>query len=371
MRIDRLELEGFRNYGLSAAEFSPGINVVVGGNAQGKTNLLEAVFVLTQGRSFRTRFTKELIGFGKDFAALRAGIFSENREQSLEIRLLQNGRKQLFVNGVKQKGPGEFAGKLVAVLFSPDDLYLIKEGSAARRRLMDGAICQLRPRYGAILSEYHRLCAGKTRILRDFRDKPDLLDMLPAYERRMAEMGAQLIFYRAAWVEKLRAAAEKVHEDFSGGKERLELSYKTVSTIPAPLGLRPAELVPLLLAHQESHREAEKATGSLLSGPHKDDIEILLDGRPAKAFASQGQTRTAALSIKLAERELCQADTGEWPVLLLDDVLSELDAKRQDFVLNRVRGGQVIITCCEDMSISEKTGGRVIGIRAGAVTEVV
>lgn len=371
MHIERLELEGFRNYGLSQAEFDPGINVVIGGNAQGKTNLLEAVYLLTQARSFRTRLTRELIGFDRDFAALRADIFSEERPQKLELRLLPGGKKQIFVNGIRQKGSGALFGKLLAVLFSPEDLYLIKEGSAARRRLMDNAISQLRPKYGAVLAEYSRLCQGKSRILKDFHEKPKLLELLPAYERRMAETGALLIYYRAAWVEKLRLAAETIHRDFSGGKEQLSLAYKTVSTVAAPLGKRPAELLPALLSHQESHREAEKATGTLLSGPHKDDIEVFLDGRPAKAFASQGQTRTAALSIKLAERELCQADMGDWPILLLDDVLSELDGDRQDFVLNRVRGGQVIITCCEDGSISKKTGGRVIPVRAGQVLEAI
>ncbi len=180
----------------------------------------------------------------------------------------------------------------------------------------------------------------------------------------MAQTGAILIHYRAHFIKRLRGHAPAIHADFSGGREGLELTYETVSTVDAPQK-PPRELLPLLLVHQERHRQAELDARQCLSGPHKDDLAIAIGGQSAKTYASQGQTRTAALSLKLAQREIFQEETGEWPVLLLDDVLSELDSKRQSFVLNRIRGGQVFITCCEEEKLEGLEGGKAFHIRDG------
>ena len=182
----------------------------------------------------------------------------------------------------------------------------------------------------------------------------------------MAKAGAVLIHYRAHFIKRLRETAPAIHGDFSGGREQLGLRYETVSAVTDPEA-SPREILPQLLEHQESHRSAELATRQCLSGPHKDDLVVEIDGNLAKSFASQGQTRTAALSLKLAAREIFQQDTGEYPVLLLDDVLSELDPRRQDFVLNRIQGGQVFITCCEDDRLPRLLGGKVLHIKDGAL----
>ena len=235
-----------------------------------------------------------------------------------------------------------------------------------RRRFLDECICQLRPKYAAALVEYRRLYEHKTRILRDWEEKPSLLDTLDEFNLRMAQTGAMLIYYRAHFVKRLREVTPPIHQDFSGGRERLDLRYCTVSGVPDPeAGVK--EILPHLLSHQERHRQAELESRQCLSGPHKDDLEVEIDGVSAKTFASQGQTRTAALSLKLASREIFYQDTGEWPVLLLDDVLSELDAKRQSFVLGRIQGGQVFITCCEDMGLKALEQGKVFHIRGGAM----
>ncbi len=367
MRIDRIALSGFRNYDEETVSFGPDVNVICGVNAQGKTNLLEAVYLLTGAHSFRTRFDRDLIGFDNDWASVLADVAAGGRTQTVRLLLRRGQRRTVTVNGAK-KTSAELSGVLTAVLFSPDDLYLIKEGAAARRRLMDTAISQLRSGYAALLTDFNRLYENKTRILRDFREKPGLLDTLDEFSDGLARCSARMIRYRASFAERLNEIACPIHRDFSGGGEELTLTYKTVSTVTDPKA-PVQEIYYQICEHQERHRQAELDAGQCLTGAHKDDIEISINGASARTFASQGQTRTAALSVKLAEREIFRSETGEYPVLLLDDVLSELDAARQEFVLNRIGGGQTLITCCEDGNISRRTGGRVFTVQGGRIRE--
>jgi len=365
MIVRRIALNGFRNYDFETADFDAGTNVICGPNAQGKTNLLEAVYMLSTGRSFRTRFDKELVSFGGDSADILADVYSHEREQTVNIRLTPGRPKRILVNAVK-KTAGELSDTVNTVLFCPDDLNLIKEGAAVRRRLMDNAICQIRPRYAEILSDFNRLYENKTRILKDWHEKPALLDTLDDFSDGMARASAQLIRYRAAFALRLGEAAAPIHRDFSDGLEELRVSYKTVSTVRDPFASA-REIYYDLCEHQERHRQAELESAQCLTGAHKDDLEIDINGKNARAFASQGQTRTAALSLKLAEREIFLRESGEYPILLLDDVLSELDQRRQEFVLNRIGGGQTLITCCEDEGISKRTGGRVLFVEGGRI----
>ncbi len=365
MRVDRIRLEGFRNYGLAETDFSDGINIISGENAQGKTNLLEAVFYLTAGRSFRARSDSEITTFGRDHTAIKADLTADERAQDVLITFGAGKRKSIVLNGVKLKNSAELAGNFTSVLFCPDDLALIKTGAAARRRLMNMCISQLRPRYAAALLEFSRVYQGKTRILRDAEEKPSLLELLDEYNVRLARMSAELIHYRAAFAKTLSREAGAIHAAFSGGRETLEIKYKTVSTIRDP-EIPVDGLYELIMEHQRAHKTAEIASRLCLTGAHKDDLEIFINGEPAREYASQGQARTAALSMKLAEREIHYSARGEYPVLLLDDVLSELDAGRQNFILNCISGGQVFITCCEDGEIAKKTGGRVMYVKNGA-----
>lgn len=366
MIVKAIELDFFRNYVHLEADFSPGVNIVWGENAQGKTNLLEAISYLSTASSHRARYDRELIQFGVDHAFIKAEVDARARDFTLEARLSRGMRRQLFSNGVRLKTAGELSGILNTVLFCPEDLNLIRSGPAERRRFLDACICQLRPRYAAALAEYHRLYDQKSRILKDYDEKPSLLDTLDDFNLRMAQTGAILIHYRAHFIRRLTDCAPAIHRDFSGGRELLSLRYETVRTIPDPEAA-PKDLLPRLLEHQESHRKAELECRQCLSGPHKDDLVVELDGVDARTYASQGQTRTAALSLKLASREIFCQDTGEWPVLLLDDVLSELDARRQSFVLNRIEGGQVFITGCEDSRPKGLEGGKVFRIHAGQI----
>ena len=368
MIVKSLELDFFRNYTHLSAQFDPRVNLIYGDNAQGKTNLLEAIAYLSAARSHRARYDKEMIMMGIDSAFIQGEVDSRSRTFTLEAKLFRGKGRQLYSNGVKLKTAGELSGILTTVLFCPEDLYLIREGGAARRKFLDSAICQLRPRYAAALAEYNRLYEHKTRILRDWQENPSLLDTLDDFNLRMAQTGAILIHYRAHFVKRLREHAPAIHADFSGGREVLGLSYETVSTVTDPMA-SPRDILPQLLAHQESHRQAELDSRQCLSGPHKDDLLVDINGVSAKTYGSQGQTRTAALSLKLAQREIFQEETGEWPVLLLDDVLSELDAKRQLFVLNRIKGGQVFITCCEEEKLEGLEGGKAFHIQSGKLME--
>lgn len=346
MKLHRIALDGFRNYTDFTADFSPGVNVIWGENAQGKTNLLEAIGFLSGARSHRARGDKELISFHRDRGTITAEVTSRGRDFLLEVQLFRGARRRLFVNHVKCKTAAELGGIVQTVLFCPEDLALIKAGAAERRSFLDHAICQLRPRYAEALAQYHKLLDHKTRILRDWEKHPSLLDVLEDFNEAMARAGALVIHYRAHFVRKLAEKAAQIQTEFSGGRETLDLHYATVSTVRDPL-VPTVELYEDLRRHQDSYAKAERDARSCLSGPHKDDLVAQINGQPARQYASQGQTRTAALSLKLAERELFRDDTGQWPILLLDDVLSELDARRQDFVLRRITGGQVILTGCE------------------------
>ena len=365
MIVKKIALNGFRNYEFETAEFDAGINIICGPNAQGKTNLLEAVYMLSTGRSFRTRFDRELIGFGFDGADILAEVSSHEREQTVNLRMQTGRPRRIMVNSVK-KSAAELSEVVNTVLFCPDDLNLIKEGASVRRRLLDNAISQIRPRYAELLSDFNRLYENKTRILKDWREKPSLLDTLDDFSDGLARASAQLIRYRAAYTVRLQDAAAPIHRDFSDGQEELSVVYKTVSSVTDPFASA-REIYYEICEHQERHRQAELDSAQCLTGAHKDDLEISINGRSARSFASQGQTRTAALSVKLAEREILLKENGEYPVLLLDDVLSELDSRRQEFVLNRIGGGQTLITCCEDEGISLRTGGRVLFVENGRI----
>ena len=364
MIIHEITLDFFRNYAHGAAQFHPGVNVIVGENAQGKTNLLEGIAYLSSAASHRARYDRELIRHGEDHAFLKGRVSSRGRELVLEADLHRGARRQLRSNGVRLKTAGELSGLLNTIMFCPEDLYLIREGAEARRRFLDSCICQLRPRYAQALAEYRRLYQHKTRILKDSERYPGLLDTLDDFSLRMAQCGAVLIHYRAHFIRRLARTAPGIHTDCSGGREKLSLRYETVSAVTDPEA-GPKAILPQLLAHQESHREAEIAARSCLSGPHKDELAVEIDGSPAKVYASQGQTRTAALALKLAARDIFRQETEEWPVLLLDDVLSELDAKRQEFILNRITDGQVFITCCEEERLTRLRDGKVFRIHGG------
>ena len=363
MRVETLELNNFRNYHHLQMDFAPGVNLIVGDNAQGKTNLLESIIYMGSGKSFRTQKSAELVLLDAEYGDIQGNVFSQERKQMLRWVIFPFSRpRQLYLNGVKRKTAGEISGVLQTVLFCPEDLMVLKAGASARRKLGDNALCQLRPNYEAALAEYGRILEQKNRILKDRFDNPALLQILPEYNTRLCQVGALLISYRARFYQGLGKAAAQYHEAFSGGAEEFSLQYRTVSTVTDPFA-PVSVLTDQMQEHLEKHERAEMESAQCLTGPHKDDFDVTLSGMSLKAFGSQGQVRTSAISLKLAQRELMANQSGEIPVLLLDDVLSELDPGRQDFVLNQITQGQVFITCCEPGRFTKL--GKTIEIRKG------
>ncbi len=363
MILKDLKLHNFRNYGDESFAFDPAVNLILGENAQGKTNLLEAVAALSTTRLFRTGQKKEGVRLGEQQAVITGNFVTENIDIELEMRITRDKTTEVWKNGSRLKRLSDAQGLLKTVLFCPDDLQLIRAGAAARRKYLDTALCQLRPGYATVLAEYEKVLSHKLRILRDSEEYPEMLDLLDDFTLRLCRLGSLIIRYRARYVETLRRRAAEIHAEAAAG-EVLEVGYDTVRTVEDPLA--PSEQIEVWLQeHAFSHRAAEIAARSTLSGCHKDDLSILLNGLPASAYASQGQVRTAALALKLAERDMFYRADGEYPLLLLDDVLSELDRKRQDFVLNRVGEGQVFITSCEDETAPRFGAGKVFVIAAG------
>ena len=367
MNLNNIRLRNFRNYESLFLDFDPGVNLIVGDNAQGKTNLLEAIAYLGSGKGFRSQKSSELVKLQAEFADMEGDVFSQERQQSLRWVLFSSQRpRQVYRNGVKKRTAADISGVLQTVLFCPEDLMVLKAGSSGRRKLADNALCQLRPNYEEALSQYNRILEQKNSILKNRHENPLLLDILPEYNARLCQVGALLISYRARFFQGLAREAEQFHQMFSGGKETFRLEYKTVSTVTDPFA-PVKELQEQLHKHLESHYRAELESCQCLTGPHKDDFEVYLNELPIKSFGSQGQVRTATISLKLAQRELMAKESGEMPVLLLDDVLSELDPGRQDFVLNQISRGQVFITCCEPGRFTKL--GKTIEIEKGSVKE--
>ncbi|MDR0818112.1 MAG: DNA replication/repair protein RecF [Oscillospiraceae bacterium] len=374
MRVEQLEIENFRNFQYAkVSEFDAEMNVICGNNAQGKTNLLEAIYYLCSARSFRTRNDLEVIRTGSDKTTINANVVTgesddyfsevEPRKHGVSITFGKNSKKRVELNGTKLKTFTVLP--FCTVLFSPEDLELARGGASLRRKWLDTAISQLRPKYAETLSEFRKLYESKTKILKE--NKPDLLETLDVFNIQLAKAGAVLIYYRAMFCEKLSPIAAETHLKLGGANEKLEMNYKTVSGIENPEQMKPSEICIKLLEHQAEHREIEINSGMCLSGAHKDDVVLRINEQPSE-YWSQGQTRTVALSLKFAEREFIRVDTGEYPLLLLDDVLSELDSARRKVVLSRVNGGQTFITCCDIGELQRgKLKGKLIPITDGTV----
>ena len=365
MRLDRLTLASFRNYERQSVSFADGVNILIGDNAQGKTNILEAVFLLTGSRSWRISRKNELVRFGDTAARIDASLLSRGRDFHVEMTIPLSGRGTSAVNGVKTKKNSQLSDVLRCVLFAPEDLSLLRDGAAPRRRFLDTALCQLRPRYADLLADYQRLIEHKTRLLREEEHREAMLAVLPDFNTRIVKIGSAIIGYRARFTALLAPLCEDFYHDISGGRECLRMRYATISTVDDPAAPQ-EEIERQFFRHLETHCDAELRAGQCLSGPHKDDLVMEIDGRSCRSFASQGQTRSAALAMKFAERELFFQDGGEYPILLLDDVLSELDSARQAYVVEHTPGGQCILTCCEENGRFPFSGNR-LRVKKGVV----
>lgn len=363
MILKKLTLENYRN--IESAVFEPGreLTVICGKNGQGKTNLLEAVWMLTGGRSFRGTKDAELIREGAQYAAAEGCAESGGRDAN-EIRIFIGGQpgarvaRTARVNGVACGRAGNAAGTFTAVVFEPGHLSLIKGGPEGRRRFLDTALCQLYPGYATLLRRYTRLVTQKNALLKQYFQTPDADGLLDVFDEKLAESGAELSRRRREYLARLEPEAANTYREISRDSERLTLQYDA-SCADA------ADLARVL----RGSRRKDTAAGFCTAGPHREDLCIFIDGREAKAFASRGQQRSAVLSLKLAEAAAARQITGEHPVMLLDDVLSELDETRQAYLLSRMAHRQTIVTAC-GANLFERTGGKICRMDGGVLTNL-
>ncbi len=357
MQIDFLKLIDFRNNPYSEIEFSEGVNVIYGENAAGKTNILESIFYFASGKSFRGCKDKELVAFGKDAAAAYLSFTDNNKRLSLGVKLYKNRRREFERNGNPVTKLAEYLGAFRAVVFTPDHLSLVKGQPESRRRFVDLAICQSYPRYVSYLNDYNRTLLQKNALLRTEGNDSFKRDMIPVYNEKLATSAGAISFNRRRFLKQLEESAAAEHSEISGGKETLSIRYNGCieeNTEGAEETRR------AMLTFLNSKADAEIARGISLFGVHKDDFTLYLNGKAAKLFASQGQQRSIVLSLKLAEGEMSKKITGEYPVFLFDDILSELDAFRRGVILKKTEGRQVIITGCEtDFFENTKVSNRI------------
>lgn len=362
MLVKRLNLTNFRNIEQLCIEPCEGVNVIFGENAQGKTNLLESLWMFTGCKSFRCSRDREMVGFDTPFAKNTVQFFADGREQ--EIHLYVDMHRTAMKNGVTLRSPAELIGSFTAVIFAPVHLALVKEGPAERRRFLDTALCQIKPSYAKALAKYNHTLGQRNALLKDMQFHPELLDTLDAWDDRLAAYGAAVVSARVQYTEELSAYSAEIYTGLSGNREKLKMRY--VSNFGGYSGDACALKEQLKAQLLESRRD-DIFNKMTIAGPHRDDLQIQIDALSARKFASQGQQRSAALAMKLAEANILKANTGEEPIILLDDVMSELDEHRQDYILNHLIGRQVFITCCDPTTVLRLCEGKTFHIEEGRV----
>ncbi len=358
MKLLELTLRQFRN--IEDASFKPDgyTTVICGENGQGKTNLLEAVWLVTGSKSFRAARDLELVKIGHDTARLSAEISSGRQASKIDVTVFGEGsqRRGRFakVNGVDYGRASEIAGIFTAVVFEPGHLNLVRGGPEGRRKFLDAALCQIYPGFFSVLKRYQKALTQKNAVLKGYREIADADGLLDVFDMEMAASGEEITKRRREYLSAAAAHAQRYYDELSSGKERLEMAY-----LPA------CETGGLGQLFRFS-RPADVRAGFCTKGPHREDFDIVIDGKSAKTFGSRGQQRSAVLALKLAEASRIFEITGDEPVMLLDDVLSELDEERQAYFLSRIEERQCIITTC-DSSAFGRVNGKIVEVKAGEI----
>ncbi len=360
MIIKGLTVSDFRNYGRETITFDKDTNVICGNNAQGKTNILEAVYIFSHGRSHRAKSDTELVRFGSDTAKLALEFCDRDRDYKAVMQLGRNGKKSVRINNVPITKLSMLMRYLNAVMFSPEDLEIVKGSPQIRRRFLDEAISQLYPLYLKSLISYHKNLAQKNNLLKKLRNAGKKQDsMLDVWNGQIAEDGSRIMEYRKSFSNRLSEYSAGIHKEICG--EIFDLVY--TPSIECDIISKESFYEKL-----ESAAEREIENGSSLYGVQRDDLKFYIDEKEVKTYASQGQQRTAVLSLKMAQMELINELRGEYPVLLLDDIMSELDVSRRTYLANKIRGKQVILTCTDIDSAEVKNGTRVFYVENGKIT---
>ncbi len=352
MKVLSLNFKNFRNLGEVEIIPNEETNIICGENAQGKTNIIEGIWLFTGAKSFRTSKDSDFLQFLKQKAVLNLKFLSEGVEKEAEIEITD--KRRVILNQNKLNSPSGMAGKFNAVIFSPDDLKLVADGPSIRRRFLDTAIGQIYPNYINLLKNYMRAVAQRNKIIKDFKYDSTLSIMLDVFEEEIAENAKKITEYRKKYIEMLDVFLPKVYSGISNGKEILTTKYIYSFSGDFKEALKLS-------------RQDDMYTGVTAIGPHRDDIDFKINGISARKFGSQGQKRSVALAVKLSEAEVINKNVGEWPVILLDDVMSELDENRQNYVLNHIKGMQSFITCCDEKSVEGLQNGKKFLISNGCV----
>ncbi len=359
MIIESIELKNYRNYDTLHIQFSPGTNILYGNNAQGKTNLLEAVYVCCASKSHRGSKDKELIRFHEEESHIKLNICRENVPYRIDMHLKKNKAKGIAINGIPIRRASELFGIVNVVFFSPEDLNLIKNGPSERRKFIDLELCQLNKMYVHSLVSYNRILMQRNRLLKDMVFKPEYEETLDIWDVQLVKYGREIIQCRESFITQLNELIGKIHRKLSGDKENIRIIYdpcSSFSNLEQDIG---------------KSRLSDKKQKTTLVGPHRDDIGFYIDDIDIRKFGSQGQQRTAALSLKLAEIELVKKMVKDYPILLLDDVLSELDGERQNHLLSAISKIQTMITCTglEDFVSNRFPIDRIFKVVNGTVTQ--
>lgn len=333
MIVKRVELSNFRNYELLKLDLDKKTNILYGKNAQGKTNVLESIYVCSTTKSHRSNRDAELINLDSDEAHIKLFIEKNNREQRIDIHLRRNKTKGIAINGIPIKKASELFGVFNVVIFSPEDLDIIKKGPAERRKFIDMELCQLDKIYVYNLTNYNKIITQRNKLLKDIYFRPELKQTLEVWDSQLAEYGSKIIERRSKFIKEINDIIKPIHKELTGGLEDINIIYNKNCEAEN------------LLKSLEENRERDIKYKSTSVGPHKDDILFFNEDKNIRIYGSQGQQRTIALSLKLAEIELVKILINDLPVLLLDDVLSELDSDRQNHLLKSLDNIQTVITC--------------------------
>jgi DNA replication and repair protein RecF len=360
MKIKNIQLINFRNYKNQSVDLDNGINVLVGKNAQGKTNLVEAIYFSCIGKSPRTKKENDLINFDNESAKIKITLEKKEGIKTIEVFLNKKSKKTIKINGVNILKIADLIGTLNCVFFSPDELKLIKDTPQDRRRFMDIDLSQLSKNYFYLINKYNKILAQRNRLLKDTREFGTLKQTISIWDAQLAEVGSKIIIRRIRFLNALKVHAEKVHLELTDSKEVLKIGYEGYS------GKTEKELAEKLLKKYNETIVKDFKLGFTSIGPHRDDIKIMANDIDLKTYGSQGQQRTAALSLKLAELEIFANERGEYPILLLDDVLSELDESRKNKLLQKTKNIQTIITTT---SFNNKIKANILKVNNGVVTK--
>ncbi len=345
MHIKNLLLKNFRNYKNEKVSFHKKVNIIIGNNAQGKTNLLEALYMMSIGKSFRTNRDQDMIMFNEKNAYFKVWCIKENSEITIDIFLDKNQKKAIKINDIKLRKNTDILENLYIVVFSPEDLKIVKDGPEKRRNFINRELCLIKPLYYHNLYKYSKIILQRNAFLKEHKYENYDKNMLEIWDNELSKYGIKIIKDRMNFIKKLNIISKEIHKNITNGKERIELIYET--NVLENEDINNLEFEKIYLSKIKNHRKKDFFRGNTNIGPHKDDIRIMVNDKDIRHFGSQGQQRTASLSLKLAEIKLIKEETGEIPILLLDDVLSELDYLRQKYLISSLKDVQLFITATE------------------------